>query len=268
MFKKIKQFFKKRRNLKFDVTNLDKLLNEVSINEIKKLISDSNNFPPKGEFVIYTTYCGSTKNKTFNTRQVNSQIIPHYFISNNKDVLKLAEKKGWIPHYLNLPVYENVIFSAFQAKIAKALPHLFPIINQYNFSMYLDDKLDFNINLLPSFESLLKSNDSALAMREHNFLHPNVLSEFSEAMKHKRYFAQRQKSIKFITEQLQKGLRLDPREIYMTGAIFRDMQHPEVIRINEDWYQDILSCGTNCQISFDFLAQKYTTIAKLPQKID
>jgi hypothetical protein len=45
------------------------------------------------------------------------------------------------------------------------------------------------------------------------------------------------------------------------------MTQPETNLIGEKWYLDILSCGIECQISFNFIAQQYNSIGLLPEDI-
>ncbi len=265
-FKKIELFFRQKKNTKYDVSDLDNFLkSEMNIINITKKISCSA-FSQQGPTVIYSTYCGSIKNKTFNAKPVASD-VDHIFISNNETILRNAEKMGWKPCYIEIPVYENLIYSAFQAKIAKTVPHIFPFMEKYHFSMYLVDKLNFNTSLLNDFQQLVIKNNSPIAIRQHNFLKPTVLHEFSEAMRHKRYLALRDRTINYILHKENSGFTLKPENIFWTSAIFRDHQHIQIKKLNEQWYEDRLMCGINCQISFDFVAQKYP-ISIMPIKID
>jgi len=46
------------------------------------------------------------------------------------------------------------------------------------------------------------------------------------------------------------------------------MQHPDTIKIKEQWYGDILSYGSECQIAFYFVAQRVNSIQIMSEKID
>lgn len=266
--KEFENFFREKKNKKFSIIDIDSFIKEISLDRVTEISNQApHNTKALGKHVVYSTYCGSTKNKTFNARLIESD-VKHYFISNNEDVLISAEKKGWTPYFLDLPVYDNLIYSSWQAKIAKAMPHIFPFIENYQYSMYLDDKLNFDVNLLSIYEGILACEDAAIALREHDFLKSNVLAEFSEAMKHKRYFVLRERTINYISNEIESGYSLRAKRVWWTSAIFRNMRHREIKEINQAWYLKILNCGINCQISFDFLAQNYSSISVLPQKIE
>ena len=92
----------------------------------------------KPKLAIYTTYCGKNANKIFSDMRDSG--FPCYFISNNQEVLKLAEQYGWIPLYLlDIEPVDDPIISATQAKIAKVLPHRFPNLSQYDFLFYVSN---------------------------------------------------------------------------------------------------------------------------------
>jgi hypothetical protein len=264
--KSLELYFRQKRNKKYDTSDLDDFLTtEMNISNLQKKISYQDP-TQKSSTIVYSTYCGSNKNKTFNAKLIQSD-IDHVFISNNEDILLNAEKMGWHSCHINLPVHDNLIYSAYQAKIAKVIPHIFPFMERYDFSMYLDDKLNFDTSNLKEFQQLVIQRNSALAIRVHDFLQPTILHEFGEAMRHKRYLALRDRTIEYILEKSKAGYSLNPEKIFWTSAIFRNHKHQQIKEINEHWYTDVQQCGINCQISFDFIAQKYP-IAVMPMKID
>lgn len=269
LLKDFQNYRRNKRNKKFDVAEIEVFLKSIELEQLKKNIASSDlilSAEVNNKFAVYSTYCGPTINRTFKGKQIKSN-VKHYFISNNKEILASVTKFGWTPFYLNIPIYDNVVFSAYQSKVAKALPHLFQFLEQHEYTMYLDDKLHFDDNLLSSFEVLLASNNAALGVREHDFLHSNVLAEFAESMLQKRYYVLKDRTISYLNAQLSKGHSLKIEKLYRTGAIFRNMKHSKIREINEAWFQNIIDCGINCQISFDVLAQSYRNIASLPNKL-
>jgi hypothetical protein len=268
LLKDFKNYRHAKRNKKYDISEIESFLNSINLETLKPILSSNQYQNPNtnNKFAVYSTYCGPTSNRTFKGKQIKSD-IKHFFISNNHEILATASKFGWTPFFLDIPVYDNVVFSAYQAKVAKALPHLFQFLNQYDYTMYLDDKLYFDDKLLTSYETLLNNANAAIGLREHDFLNSNVLAEFAESMLQKRYYVLKDRTIRYIDEQLSKGQSLKSDKLYWTSAIFRNMKHPKIREINEVWFQNIIDCGINCQISFDILAHSYKDIVSLPNKI-
>lgn len=215
---------------------------------------------------VYSTYFGSNHTLTFNKQMVDPN-FDHYFISNNLYLLQNVKKLGWIPIHINLPISRNRILSAQQSKIPKALPHIFEELNRYEYLFYRDDKIDFDTSLLPSLIEQMESEKAAFSIRLHPDLSSNVLNEFAVAMHQHRYEAQRSQMVEYISKKVADGYSLKVNNMFWTSAILRHLKHPDTITINEDWYQNILDCGIECQLSFDFVAQKYGCIIEMPQNI-
>lgn len=214
---------------------------------------------------VYSTYCGTFGNKTFNTKQVSIK-YPHYFVSNNIEILNIVAASGWIPIHLNSEVSDNAIVSAHQAKFAKAAPNFIPQLSKYQYILYVDDKIDFDAERLPEFIELLDKSDSALSIRAHPFLSGNILLEYGKAMQQSRYREQTGKIVSYITNKLKSGYQLES-QMYWTSAILRNNHHRDTLQINQTWWKDIQHCGIECQISFDFIAQQFKSISLLPQSI-
>lgn len=215
---------------------------------------------------IYSTYCGSNKNVTF--RQAADSNYPRYFISNNEDFLRQVEAVGWKPILLeNQPVVDDPIVSSTQAKIAKALPHLFPELAQYDYTIYIDDKVALNEPLLPGLVEKLKTDKSPMALKQHTFVDSNVLSEYTESLKQARYFAQHPMMKEYIAAMAAEGYSLKKDIHYVTTCILRDMKHEDTQAINNEWFEHIARCGIECQVSFFFISQMFENITTLPKDI-
>ena len=215
---------------------------------------------------VISSYCGTTSNATFNQIPIKSS-YPHYFASNNDEVLALAVKANYIPIYLDLEISECPILSCYQAKALKIIPHTFNELEKYNYLFWRDDKISINLSRMHEFVRLVDKDNSSMALRSHDFLHGNVLFELTEAMDQERYRRQRHKYIAYVTEEVRKGYKLET-QTYRCGAILRNMKHPDTIKINDLWWEHINRCGIEDQISFDFIAQRFDSITKLPQDLE
>jgi len=221
---------------------------------------------------IYTTYCGNFERATFNAQQINKE-IPHYFISNNLQVLDAAKLVGWIPVKLDIPVSTDFATSSEQAKIAKAMPQVFTELQPYRWLFYKDDKISIDYTKLGSHIIAVSERNNAIGLRIHNglvnglFANSNILYEFAEGMLQARYYYQRNRIIKYITDQIKLGKQLNT-QVYWTSFILRDQNHPQTNQFNCEWFDGIQQCGAECQISFDFVAQQFSdSITILPQNL-
>jgi hypothetical protein len=219
--------------------------------------------PFKPNLAVYSTYCGTLQNLTFCARRYDH--YPAYFITNNREVLPVAQANGWIPLFLDgMEPSDDPIVSATQAKLAKAMPHRFEVLSQYDFLFYTDDKYKLQETILPGLAASMRANRSPMAMKLHPWLKPNVLLEYTESLGQKRYFDQRGMMIAYISSQLMAGLKVQTDRHFTTNCILRDMRHPDIAAINETWYQHIQACGIECQVSFFFVAQLFPQVSALP----
>jgi hypothetical protein len=203
---------------------------------------------------------------TFNPHPISND-FPHFFISNNIEILEVVKNVGWTPIFLEGEISDDPVISATQAKIAKAVPNRFEELSNFDWLFYKDDKINFDVNRLDEFISLLNENNSPIGIRKHPFLPPNVLYEHITAHGIPRYAAQLDKIIQYITTEVKNGYKLDCENLYWTSAILRNNKHPDVNKINETWYEHISRCGIECQISFHFIAQQFPNIVLLPDNL-
>lgn len=229
-----------------------------------KAISDRVFFPEaQGGYAVFSTFCGETKNFTFDKNN-RAREVPHYFVSNNDTALEIVTALGWLPIRLDLPVSTNTILSAQQSKIAKAMPHLFPDLARHRFLVYSDDKQRIKHDELPGQIAVLTEKGGAMAVRLSPHIKDNVLWEFTDSLFQDRYRIQAHRMLRYTLRQLEDGKTLESDRLFMTGFAIRDMAHPRTVPICEQWYDEILECGIDCQLAFDFLAQGNADIVDLP----
>lgn len=214
---------------------------------------------------IYSTYCGHTKNKTANPAPVDPR-YPHFFISNNYEIMEETAAAGWTPVFIDLEISEDPVLSATQAKIPKADPWAIRELTSFDYLCYKDDKWLAYIDGLDDNIAFMKDAGAAIGLRAHPFLGDNILFEFGESMGQPRYKSQWEKMVTYITEEVASGYKIESR-IFATGSLLRNMKHPDTEVIGKTWLAHIGRCGIECQISFDFVAQRFSSIVALPTKL-
>ena len=81
-----------------------------------------------------------------------------------------------------------------------------------------------------------------------------------------RYKVEWEKTVEYINSEINNGYKLES-QMYWTSAILRNMKHEDINLINETWYDHIQKCGIECQISFNFISQRFRSISLLPDDI-
>lgn len=227
---------------------------------IVNVINIKENFihnKPKNHICYYTVFIGSNNNSAFKIPKLPSHYYDCYYYTNNKKLYDLLQNTKWKSKFLEIEMSDDEIKSAMDAKHLKARPDLYDDLNKYNYTVYFDSKL--NLYCDKDIEKIIDTEmkQYPMILRRHNNL-KNVGEEFNEAMTQERYKKEKYKYIAYINKNLEKGLLPTTKNHYITGFIIRDNSSPIVKEINKTWYEHILECGIECQISFFFIQQLYS----------
>ncbi|MCU4158641.1 hypothetical protein AiwAL_00775 [Acidiphilium sp. AL] len=214
---------------------------------------------------IYSIFCGPSSAKTANPTPVDPR-YPHFFISNNYEILEETAAAGWTPVFIDLAISDDPVASATQAKIPKAAPWAIGELMGFDYLCYKDDKWLVHMDGLDENIAFMKNANAVIGIRSHPFLGDNILFEFGESMHQPRYKSQWERMVNYITEEVANGYQLKSR-IFATGSLLRNMKHPDTEAIGKTWLEHIGRCGIECQISFDFVAQRFSSIVALPIKL-
>ena len=226
---------------------------------------------------FYTIFIGSSKNIANVIRKVPSHVFPCYFYSNDTETLEKAKKLNWIPleinsqtikskqHYLDdfefvfNDTIDSYIKSTRLSKYFKCQTHLLTHISKHNYSVYLDSKLILeNHDLVIKNIINMKSKGLCYILKNHPYIKDTVWNEYNEAILFDRYKREKDKMKKYIHKQIENGLSSDIlSDFFQTGFIIRDHTNSKTSEINDKWYENVIKCGCECQISFFFIQQQY-----------
>jgi hypothetical protein len=208
---------------------------------------------------FYAYFYGSEENNAFKIPELPSLKYNCYYYTNNKTMLEKLKDANWIGIYDDKPTTDDMIESNMVGKYIKACPHKFKELQDYDFLCYLDSKLGkVNETLVEEFiQKYFIEQNYALLLRQHWYIQNNVWNEYDESMIHFRYQLQSEQILNYINKQKNNGLSDITEYHCATGFIIRNMKHEKTNEINEVWYQNILECGIQCQISFFFVKQLF-----------
>jgi hypothetical protein len=216
---------------------------------------------------FYTCYYGSSNgNPSFVVSSPPSTTLYCYYFTNNVDILAKLKDSGYIAVFDDKPVSDDLTVSATQAKHIKSCPHKYSELKDYDYLFYYDNKIRLRVGRIEHvIRSCFQQENFAFVITEHQTIsckkkkreHVSVWDEFKAAMPQRRYSIQRDKILKYIQTQSEKGLSLTAKDHYKTGLILRNMKHEKINDINETWYSHIEECGIDCQLSLFFVRQLF-----------
>ena len=236
------------------------IINNVPNNIINNVPNNDNQVKNKDLKIAFVTgYIGAGQT---NIPKI-SKDVDSYFITNNKDIANKLELDNVFTEVIlinNIPVIDsnesvdNYIKNSMWSKKLKVFPHTF-LWKKYDFIIWYDNKINPNLN--NTFNAINSwNNNNALVLYKHLFLN-NVKQEFEESMKQPRYYAEKEKYIKYIDYCKTLGLADDYALHSQTGFIIYNLNHYLTEDIQKEWMKHINMCGIECQISFNLIRQKY-----------
>lgn len=213
----------------------------------------------KYNLAFYAYFIGSNSNEGYKIPPLPSEIYDCYFYTNNKNMYKELEGTKWKVIFVDRETTDDLIESNLVGKFFKVLPYQLNELKNYDYTCYLDTKLEkLNINFIEKLiEEKFINDDYALLLREHPFIKNNVYEELYVSMSQPRYQMQRIRYIDYINNQLERGLSSTTKHHSTCHLLIRNMKHRRMIDFNNVWYNHIQVCGIQDQISFFFVKQLF-----------
>jgi FkbM family methyltransferase len=192
----------------------------------------------------------------------DNPFFDYYFFTNNKDLYQEAKAHPfWKAQWMSEETPDE--YSANMAcKRLKAMPHTEVILNTYDYTVYLDTKINFGehnwgVTITEEYIRDILYKTSHMRMVTHLHERLSVDDELRDSLSQSRYVSEEDRIRGYLSEKDNAGLHRDCENFLMTGYIFRKMKDSDVERIGSFWYDEIQKCGIQCQISFHYVYQLY-----------
>ena len=220
------------------------------------------------EVAVYCVYTGASGKPSSALPKVpDNPRFDYYFFTNNKVLFEEARVHPvWTPMWLEEETPDDN--SANMAcKFLKAMPHKEPILNSYDYTVYLDTKINFGehhwgITITEEYIRDVLYETDKMRLFHHTEPRASVVDELNDALYQQRYANEEDRIRAYMAQKKTEGYREDCEEFLITGYIFRKMRDRDVEKIGEEWYEEIQKCGLECQISFHYIFQKYKEFIK------
>jgi len=209
---------------------------------------------------FYTYFYGSNNNPAFKIPELPSLKYKCYYYTNNQSIIENLKTTNWVGIYDDNPTEDDLIESCMVGKHIKTMPQEYQELKDYDYLCFLDSKLDkVNETFVENFivKYFIEQN-YALLLRKHWYVDNNIWNEFNiSILYHEKYRLEREKYVKYITNQVNHGLSETTVAHCACGFLIRNMKHKKMIELNSTWYQHIQECGIQDQISFFFVKQLF-----------
>ena len=190
-----------------------------------------------------------------------------FFFTNNVDLKREIESKGWKFVLVDFPLSKCPITSSLQSKYIKFLIFLndYPEFKKYKQILYFDHKVFIKKEDIQKLVSLSNENNNKynIIIRKHEEKRYNIWSEVDEAKKQERYNKNMKGTIEFINDKLKKKEIVENVEICNTGLIFYN-NYDEIAPLLNSIYDTCINLQQpECQIVWAIFSQKYADQIKL-----
>jgi hypothetical protein len=208
------------------------------INEKPLVIADEKSNSKMRRVVMYTAI---TNNYDI-LKEVNypSPDIDYIAFTDNKDL----KSKTWKIIYLENLVMDSHIKTV---KYYKMLPHIF--LPHYQYSIWIDGSMKIRQDIQPLLEQLYQYPLTVFKHPERNCIYQEM--EACRMWNLDNEFTMRKQMDLYRS----KGYPKD-NGLISSGVLLRQHNHPHVIKVMEDWWEEIFSHSKRDQLSFNFVAWK------------
>jgi hypothetical protein len=208
---------------------------------------------------FYTCYYGpDNNNHSCRIPNVPSVKYNCYYYTNNKNLFNQLQNTKWIAIFDDKHSSDDIIETTNLSKHIRTSPHKYEELAKYTYLCGFDSKQEVSEKFVEhSISEYFVKNNFAIALRKHPWRgNEGVWAEFAESMLQERYVLQKDSYLNYINKQLASGLKhLGPG--VAGGWVIRNMKHPKTEEINNTWYNHILECGIQDQISLFFVNQLF-----------
>lgn len=211
------------------------------------------------ELVFYTCFFGNNENWANLIPDVPSEKYNCFYFTNNIDTWKRVSTTKWKPIFIDVPIKNNNTQSAFDSKHLKSCPHLYEMLNVYDYICYFDSKHNVNVDLIERWVLFLKHSPFSIILPKHPCHFKSVWEEFNLSMTIDKYSEEKDKCLAYIEKQLNNNFKEKVNHHLTTQFIIRKNNNTTQ-ELNEMWYEHIKEGGIMCQISFFFVQQMYENI--------
>jgi hypothetical protein len=212
--------------------------------------------------VFYTCYFGGDNNHSKLIGKLPSATHDCVYFTNNLDIYKKLENTGWKRIWVdNIPIYDCHIKDTQSSKLLRCCPHKFDILSNYEYTCWIDSKLDVFEDKVMSVINLLDNSDKCMALTKHPYSDrfTSVWDEYNIALGYQKYFSQKEQYFNYITKKINEGFS-DKLDIHYAMGFNLRKKCIDSEKIGEVWYSHILECGIEDQISFQFVKQLFSNL--------
>ena len=205
--------------------------------------------------------------KGYALRNITPSSSKCIFFTNNPELKKEIEKKGWTPVFINMPLSDNSIVSSIQSKYIKFLQFLNnnrfkQLKEKYTKILYFDHKFYVQFHHINKLINITINTNINIIIRETPTLKTSIWSEVNASKGQDRYKLGMSNTITLINNKIKLGeIQVNVR-ICNTGLIYYNDYCKVLPMLNNIYLMCTTLMQPECQIFWAIYSQQYTDLIK------
>jgi len=212
------------------------------------------------KLAFYTCFIGSSHNTASIIPPLPSTLYDCYYLTNNSEMQHRLQNTGWKIIMINIPITNNETIDCMNCKLIRTCPHKYDELKSYEYLCWFDTKLKVDVEKIEKIVEEMQGDGKSIVLSKHPYQFNDVWGEYHEAIKYPRYLIQKDQYKSYIEAKITENGTDKLNVHYCGGFSIRKLTDSNVIKFNEEWYENILKCGIEDQISLQFVHQNYTDI--------
>jgi len=214
------------------------------------------------KLAFYTCFIGNHNNTAFIIPPLpsSSTLYDCYYLTNNQYMNQSLQNTGWKVIMVDIPLTNNETIDCMNCKIIRTCPHKYDELKSYEYLCWFDTKLKVNVDKIEKLIDEMDVSRKSIVLSKHPYQFEDVWGEYNEAIKYPRYSIQQDQYKTYIESKIAERGSDKLNVHYCGGFSIRKLSDEKVIKFNEEWFENILKCGIEDQISLQFVHQNYTDI--------
>jgi hypothetical protein len=143
------------------------------------------------------------------------------------------------------------------SKKIRCSPFEFSPLQNYDYICWFDNKLTVYSDKVENIIYKLDNLDKSIVFSKHPYSdkYSTIWDEYNLAITYEKYAKEKEQYENYIIKNLKENKVFD--SLFLCGG-FRIMKNNDISKVfGIDWYENILECGIEDQISLYFVAQNY-----------
>jgi len=222
--------------------------------------------PNNTKLAYYTCFFGSSNNYSFLIPPVPSKDYDCYYFTNNIDIYTQLQDTKFIRIFIDdIPIYDDWNKDIMSSKAYRCKPFDIEILKIYEYVCWFDNKLQVFDEKVENIIYELDNSDKSIVFTKHPYSekYNSIWDEFNSSMGVEKYKNEETNYVNYINKMIDKGYTETNKNGFLCGGINIRKNNEISKKFGLDWFNNILECGIQDQLTLYFVLQDYIENIKI-----